>query len=162
MIRDDVKLGKDVRIPMPDLVNLYGCEVGDGTKIGPFVEIQKGAKVGKNCKISSHTFVCGGVTIGDDCFVGHGVMFINDRYPRSVTDDGKLKTDADWKCEEIHVGKGAGIGSNATIMCGVKIGANAMIGAGAVVIKDVPANATAVGNPARILQPKKNRKRRET
>ena len=149
-ISEDVVLGKDVQIPQPGLVNLYGCAIGDQTKIGSFVEIQRGATIGARCKVSSHTFVCEGVHIGDEVFVGHGVMFINDRHPRATV-DGRMQTAADWKCEETHVKQGASIGSGAIIMCGVTIGAGALIGAGAVVTKDVPAQAVVVGVPARVL-----------
>ena len=150
MIAPDVRLGKDVRIFQPDLVNLYGCIIGDGTKIGAFVEIQCGAVVGSNCKISSHTFVCEGVTIEDGVFVGHGVMFINDIYPRAVNADGSLQTTENWKVVETCVKARASIGSNATILAGVTIGEGALIGAGAVVTRDVPAGAIAVGVPARV------------
>lgn len=149
-ISDDVKLGKDVKIC--DFVNLYSCQIGDNSRIGTFVEIQKNAKVGKNCKIQSHTFVCEGVTIEDNVFVGHGVMFINDRYPRAISDTGGLQTEQDWQCVPILVKKGASIGSNATIMCGITIGENAIVGAGSVVTKDIPANTIVAGNPARILR----------
>ncbi len=149
-IAPDVKLGKDVMIY--DFVNLYGCEIGDNTKVGHFVEIQKGAKVGKNCKISSHSFICEGVTIEDDVFVGHNVTFINDRYPRATRPDGQLQTQEDWLCIPTSVKRGASIGSSATIMCGVTIGENAIIGAGSVVIRDVPPNTVVAGNPARILK----------
>jgi len=150
-IADDVSLGKKVRIYQAELVNLYGCSIGDETRIGAFVEIQKGAKIGARCKISSHAFICGGVTIEDEVFVGHGVVFTNDRHPRSVTDRGVLKGDADWKEEATRVERGASIGSGAVILCGVTIGCDAMVGAGAVVTGDVPAAATVVGNPARLL-----------
>jgi acetyltransferase-like isoleucine patch superfamily enzyme len=149
-ISPNVKLGKDVRIF--DFVNLYGCEIGDGTKIGTFVEIQKNAKVGKNCKISTHTFICEGVEIGDDVFVGHGVMFINDKYPRSVTGDGKMQTEADWKVVNTLVKRGASIGTGTTVLCGVTIGENAVVGAGSVVTKDVPADTVVAGVPARVLR----------
>ena len=148
-ISSDTRLGRDVVIHHPELVNLYGCTVGDETTIGSFVEIQKNATVGSRCKISSHTFVCEGVTIEDEVFVGHGVMFINDRYPRATT-DGKKQTEADWTVEPILVKRGASIGSGATIMCGVTIGEYAMVGAGAVVTRDVPDEATAIGVPSRI------------
>ena len=149
-ISSDVKLGKDVQLN--DFINLYGCSIGDGTKIGPFVEIQKNAAIGKNCKIQSHTFICEGVTIEDEVFVGHGVMFTNDKYPRSTTDDGDLRTEADWKVVPTMVRKAASIGSNATILCGITIGENAIIGAGSVVTKDVPANTIVAGNPASVLK----------
>lgn len=150
LIADSVKLGKDVKIY--DFVNLYGCEIGDGTKIGTFVEIQKGAKVGKNCKISSHTFICEGVTIEDNCFIGHGVVFINDRYPRATTSAGTLQTEQDWVVVPTLVKKGASIGSNATILCGVTIGENAIVGAGSVVTRNVPPNTIVAGHPARVLR----------
>jgi len=148
-IADDVKLGDMVVFFHRSLVNLYGCIVGDGTKIGSFVEIQKNSSIGKNCKISSHTFVCEGVTIEDDVFIGHGVMFINDLYPRATV-GGRLQTEADWDIKTTLVKRGASIGSGAVILCGVTIGNNAMIGAGAVVVKDVPDFAIAKGVPARI------------
>jgi UDP-2-acetamido-3-amino-2,3-dideoxy-glucuronate N-acetyltransferase len=144
-----VRLGRNVMIHHPDLVNLYGCEVGDETKIGAFVEIQKNATVGARCKISSHTFICEGVEIEDEVFVGHGVMFINDRYPRA-TADGALQTEADWTVIATRVRKGASIGSGAVIMCGVTIGERALVGAGAVVTQDVPADAVVAGVPARL------------
>ena len=147
---NNVKLGKDVKIF--DFVNLYGCSIDDNTKIGTFVEIQKNASIGKNCKISSHTFICEGVHIEDDVFVGHNVTFINDKVPRSVSADGEMQTEADWKVVETHVKKGASIGSSATIMCGVTIGKDSVIGAGAVVTKDVPPKAVVAGVPARILR----------
>lgn len=147
-IASNVKLGANVTIPHPELVNLYGCSVGDQTKIGAFVEIQKNAAVGARCKISSHSFICEGVTIEDEVFVGHGVMFINDRYP-SAASDGKLQTESDWKVIETIVKRGASVGSGAVIMCGVTIGENALIGAGAVVTRDVPDNRTVAGVPAR-------------
>jgi acetyltransferase-like isoleucine patch superfamily enzyme len=146
----DVILGADVRIVHPSLVNLYGCRVGEGTKIGAFVEIQKNAAVGSRCKISSHTFVCEGVTIEDDVFVGHGVMFINDRRPRA-TADGRLQTEADWTVVPTLVRSGASIGSGAVILCGITIGKDALIGAGAVVTKDVAPGETVAGVPARVL-----------
>ena len=149
-ITPDVVLGQRVKIVHPDLVNLYGCRIGDDTKVGAFVEIQKGASIGQRCKISSHTFVCEGVTIEDDVFVGHGVMFINDRRPRA-TAAGQLQTEADWQVVPTRVARGASIGSGAAIMCGVTIGENAMVGAGAVVTRDVPAGATVAGVPARVL-----------
>jgi UDP-2-acetamido-3-amino-2,3-dideoxy-glucuronate N-acetyltransferase len=149
-IAPTVRLGSGVVIHHPDLVNLYGCDIGDDTKIGAFVEIQKNARVGRRCKISSHTFVCEGVAIDDEVFVGHGVMFINDRHPRATT-DGRLQTEADWTVTATHVNRGASIGSGAVILCGVTIGERAMIGAGAVVTRDVPAGATVAGVPARVL-----------
>ncbi len=148
-IAPDVKLGKDVKIY--DFVNLYGCQIDDNTKIGTFVEIQKGAKIGKNCKISSHTFICEGVTIDDNVFVGHNVTFINDLYPSATSEDGKLQTDDDWVCIPTNVKKGASIGSSVTILCGITIGANAIIGAGSVVTKDIPDNTIVAGNPATII-----------
>jgi acetyltransferase-like isoleucine patch superfamily enzyme len=149
-IASDVKLGEDVRIYA--FVNLYGCEIGDGSRIGTFVEIQKGARIGRHVKVSSHTFICEGVTIEDDVFVGHGVMFINDKYPRSTNPNGGLQTEADWTCVSTLVSRGASIGSNATILCGVTIGEGAIIGAGSVVTHDVPAFTIVAGNPARILR----------
>ena len=155
-IAPDVKLGKKVKIY--DFVNLYGCEIGDETKISTFVEIQKGSKIGRNCKISSHTFICEGVTIEDRVFVGHNVTFINDIFPRATDQDGKLQTEKDWVCIPTFVKQGASIGSSATILCGITIGENAMVGAGSVVTKDVPANTIVAGNPARILQKINKRK----
>lgn len=146
----DVELGKDVRIAQPTLVNLYGCKIGDETKVGAFVEIQKNASVGARCKISSHTFICEGVTIEDEVFVGHGVMFINDRLPRA-TASGALQTEKDWKVVPTRVCRGASIGSGATILCGITIGERALVGAGAVVTKDVPPDTTVAGVPARRL-----------
>lgn len=150
-ISPDVVIGEGAFIC--DFVNLYGCSIGAGTKIGPFVEIQKKAKIGERCKISSHTFICEGVTIEDEVFVGHGVVFINDRMPRATADDGSLQTEADWTVRPTLVKKGASIGSGAVIMCDVVIGERAMIGAGAVVTRDVPAGATVVGNPSRVVRP---------
>ena len=149
-VTGDVVLGQRVKIFHPDLVNLYGCRIGDDTKIGAFVEIQKGASIGERCKISSHTFVCEGVTIEDEVFVGHGVMFINDPRPRA-TAGGQLQTEADWQVVPTRVARGASIGSGAAILCGVTIGENALVGAGAVVTRDVPAGATVAGVPARVL-----------
>lgn len=148
-IAPSVRLGRDVVIHHPDLVNLYGCVVGDGTKVGAFVEIQKNATIGALCKISSHTFICEGVQIEDEVFVGHGVMFINDRYPRA-TASGALQTEADWSVIPTRVRKGASIGSGAIVMCGVTIGERALVGAGAVVTHDVPADAVVAGVPARL------------
>jgi UDP-2-acetamido-3-amino-2,3-dideoxy-glucuronate N-acetyltransferase len=150
-IAPDVKLGENVRIH--NFVNLYGCEIGDDTKIGVFVEVQKNARIGKCCKISSHTFICEGVTIEDNVFIGHSVVFINDPYPRATNPNGELQTDADWKVEPILVKKGASIGSNATILSHVTIGENAIIGAGSVVTRDVPPNMIVAGNPARLFRP---------
>lgn len=147
VIAPDVKLGQGVVIY--HFVNLYGCEIGDGTRIGSFVEIQKGVSVGRNCKVSSHTFICEGVTIEDEVFIGHGVIFINDKYPRATT-DGSLQSEADWQVVPTVVQRGASIGSGATILCGVTVGEEATVGAGAVVTKDVPARATVAGNPARL------------
>src|SRR5262244_3872319 len=149
-ISADVKLGKDVKLSK--FINLYGCEIGDETKIGAFVEIQKNASVGKHCKISSHTFICEGVTIEDNVFVGHGVTFTNDSYPRATTREGHLQTEADWKVEKTLVKKGASIGSGATILSNVTIGEKAIVGAGSVVTKDVPAHSIVAGNPARVLR----------
>ena len=145
-----MKLGKDVKLST--FINLYGCEIGDESKIGAFVEIQKNASVGKRCKISSHTFICEGVTIEDNVFIGHGVMFINDSYPRATAADGNLQTEADWKVERTVVKKGASIGSGATILSNVSIGENAIVGAGSVVTKDVSAGSIVVGNPAKVLR----------
>ncbi len=149
-IAANVKLGKDVRIF--GFTNLYGCEIGDESKVGTFVEIQKGAKIGRRCKISSHTFICEGVTLEDEVFVGHGVMFTNDLLPRAANPDGSLQTDADWSCQPTLVKRGASIGSNATLLCGITVGEGSIIGAGAVVTKDVPAGVIVVGNPAKILR----------
>jgi acetyltransferase-like isoleucine patch superfamily enzyme len=149
-IAPDVKLGRDVKIFA--FVNLYGCTIGANSKIGTFVEVQKNAVIGQNVKISSHTFICEGVQIEDDVFVGHNVSFINDKYPRSANPDGTLQTEADWKVVPTLVKKGASIGTSATILCGVTIGENAIVGAGSVVTKDVPDNAVVAGNPARLLR----------
>lgn len=149
-VAPDVKLGRGVKLF--GFVNLYGCEIGDETRIGTFVEVQKGAKIGSRCKISSHTFICEGVTIEPEVFVGHGVTFINDRYPRATNQDGSLQNEDDWHCQETLVKRGACIGSGATILGDVTIGENATVGAGSVVTRDVPANATVAGNPARILR----------
>ena len=149
-VTPDVKLGKDVKLSQ--FVNLYGCEVGDNTKIGAFVEIQKNAKIGARCKISSHTFVCEGVTIEDNVFIGHGVMFINDTFPRATTEDGKLQTEKDWRVETTLIKKGASIGSGCAILSKVTIGENAIIGAGSVVTRNVPANTIVAGNPARVMR----------
>jgi len=149
-IAPDVKLGQRVKIFA--FTNLYGCTVGDDTRIGTFVEIQKGAEIGARCKISSHTFICEGVTLEDEVFIGHGVTFINDRFPRATNDDGKLQTEADWKCDSTTVKRGASIGSGATILCGVTVGERATVGAGSVVTKDVPAGGIVAGNPARQLR----------
>jgi len=149
-IAESVRLGKGVQIFHPGLVNLYGCTVGDGTKIGAFVEIQKNAEIGKRCKISSHSLLCEGLTIEDEVFVGHGVMFINDKYPRA-TADGRLQTEEDWKVVPTVVKRGASIGSGAVILCGVVIGRNALVGAGAVVTRDVPDGAQVAGVPARLM-----------
>jgi len=149
-IAPDVKLGKDVRLSK--FINMYGCSVGDETKIGAFVEIQKNASVGKRCKVSSHTFICEGVEIEDNVFIGHSVTFVNDSYPRATTADGELQTEADWKVEKTFVCKGASIGSGSTVLSKVTIGENAIVGAGSVVTRDVPANAIVAGNPAKILR----------
>jgi acetyltransferase-like isoleucine patch superfamily enzyme len=149
-ISSDVKLGDNVKLSK--FINLYGCEIGDHTKIGAFVEIQKNAVVGQRCKISSHTFICEGVTIEDDVFIGHGVTFINDMYPRATTDEGQLQTDHDWVVQPTVVKKGASVGSGATILANVTIGQNAIVGAGSMVTKDVPAGAIVAGNPARVLR----------
>jgi len=149
-ITPDVKLGQGVKLSK--FINLYGCEIGDNTKIGAFVEIQKNATVGKNCKISSHTFICEGVTIEDNAFIGHNVAFINDSYPRATASGGQLQTEQDWKVEQTLVKKGASIGSGSTILANVVIGENAIVGAGSVVTKDVPANTIVAGNPAKVLR----------
>jgi acetyltransferase-like isoleucine patch superfamily enzyme len=160
-ISDNVILGREVKIFHPSLVNLYGCSVGDESKIGTFVEIQKGAVIGARCKISSHTFICEGVTIDDEVFIGHGVMFTNDRYPRATTADGSLQTEADWAVEVTRVKRGASIGSNATVISGVTIGEGAVVGAGAVVTKDVADHAIVAGVPARVIGDMRERDMRE-
>jgi len=147
---NNVKLGENVKIF--DFVNLYGCSIDDNSKVGTFVEIQKNAFIGKNCKISSHSFICEGVHIEDDVFIGHNVTFINDKYPQSTNSDGNLQTEADWKVEETFVKKGASVGSSSTILCGITIGENSIVGAGSVVTKNVPPNTIVAGNPARILK----------
>ena len=149
-IAANVKLGKNVRIY--DFTNLYGCEIGDDVKVGTFVEIQKGAKIGNRCKISSHSFVCEGVTLEDEVFIGHNVTFVNDRYPRATDGGGRLQTEADWVCTPTLVKRCASIGSGATVLCGITIGENAMVGAGSVVTKDVPPGAVVAGNPARVIK----------
>ena len=149
-IAPDVKLGKNVRIY--DFTNLYGCEIGDDVKIGTLVEIQKGSKIGNRCKVSSHTFICEGVTLEDDVFIGHNVTFINDRYPRATNGTGQLQTEADWNCVATLVKSGASIGSGATLMCGITIGENALVGAGSVVTKNVPPGAIVAGNPAKMVK----------
>jgi acetyltransferase-like isoleucine patch superfamily enzyme len=149
-IAPDVKLGQNVKIYA--FVNLYGCEIGDESRVGTFVEIQKGANIGRRVKVSSHSFICEGVTIEDEVFIGHGVMFINDKYPRATTSGGQLQTEADWTCTPTLVKRGASIGSNATILCGVTVGENAIVGAGSVVTRDVPPGVVVAGNPARVIR----------
>ncbi len=149
-IADDVVLGNDVKIF--DFVNLYGCKIDDNTKVGTFVEIQKGSYIGKNCKISSHSFICEGVHIDDNVFIGHSVTFINDLFPRATADDGSLQTEADWQCVPTHIEKGASIGSGSTLLGGIRVGEKAIVGAGSVVTKDVPAHSVVAGNPARVLR----------
>ncbi|EEF62363.1 acyltransferase [Pedosphaera parvula] len=149
-IASNVKLGKNVKIFA--FTNLYGCELGDDVKVGTFVEIQKGARIGNRCKISSHSFICEGVTLEDDVFIGHSVTFTNDRYPRATNAGGQLQTESDWSCVPTLVKRGASIGSGATLLCGITIGENAMVGAGSVVTKDVPPNAVVAGNPARVVK----------
>ncbi|MBA87540.1 MAG: N-acetyltransferase [Euryarchaeota archaeon] len=153
LISEDVHLGKDVKIY--SFVNLYGCEIGDNTKIGSFVEIQKGAKIGRNCKISSHSFICEGVKIEDGVFIGHNVTFINDKYPKATNKDGSMKGDQDWCCEKTLIKEGASIGSSVTILCGVTIGKNAVIGAGSLITKNVKENETVAGVPAKIINKEK-------
>jgi len=150
LIADNVKLGKGVRIFA--FTNLYGCELGDDVKVGTFVEIQKGSKIGNRCKISSHSFICEGVTLEDEVFIGHGVMFTNDLLPRATAGGGKLQTEADWTCVSTLVKRGASIGSNATLLCGITVGERAVVGAGSVVTKDVPPRAVVAGNPAKVLR----------
>jgi acetyltransferase-like isoleucine patch superfamily enzyme len=149
-IAPDVKLGQDVKIYA--FVNMYGCAIGDESKVGTFVEIQKGVRIGRRVKVSSHSFLCEGVTVEDEVFIGHGVMFTNDKYPRATTDTGELQGETDWVCIPTLVKRGASIGSNATILCGVTIGERAMVGAGSVVTHDVPPNAVVAGNPARVIR----------
>ncbi|MCQ3932823.1 MAG: N-acetyltransferase [Chloroflexi bacterium] len=150
-VKENVRLGNGVRIFQPDLVNLYGCTIGDDTKIGPFVEIQSGATIGARCKVSSHSFICEGVKLEDEVFIGHGVMFTNDIYPRSTNPDGSMQAGDDWQVVETIIKKRASIGSNATIICGITIGENALVGAGAVVTKDVPPYAIVAGVPAKVI-----------
>lgn len=149
-IAPDVRLGQ--RVQIRGFVNLYGCEIGDDVKIGTFVEVQKGARIGNRCKISSHTFICEGVTIEDEVFIGHGVTFTNDRFPRSTAQHGQLQTEADWKCEPTRIKRGASIGSGVTLLCGITVGERAIVGAGSMVTKDVPPNTIVAGNPARVLR----------
>ncbi len=159
-IAPDVKLGKNVKIF--GFVNLYGCEIGANTKVGTFVEIQKKAKIGKNCKIQSHTFICEGVTIEDNVFIGHGVTFINDAHPRATNEEGELQTEADWKCIPTLVKCGASIGSGTTLLCGITIGENAIVGAGSMVTKDVPPHTVVAGNPSRILRSLEKKEQHES
>ena len=149
-VAPDVVLGKDVILN--DFINLYGCRIGDGTRIGPFVEVQKNAFIGKSCKISSHTFICEGVTIEDEVFVGHGVMFINDKYPRAISESGALQTEEDWEVIPTVIKRGASIGSNATLLCDITVGAGSIVGAGSVVTQDVPDNVMVAGNPAKVIK----------
>jgi acetyltransferase-like isoleucine patch superfamily enzyme len=149
-VSDDVKLGENVKLTK--FINLYGCEIGDNSKIGAFVEIQKNARIGRNCKISSHTFICEGVIVEDNVFIGHNVTFINDLFPRATTVDGQLQTEEDWVCGTTLIGKGASIGSSTTLLCGITIGENAIVGAGSVVTRDVPPDTIVAGNPARIMR----------
>lgn len=150
-VSDNVEMGEDVTIFQPDLVNLYGCRIGAQTRVGAFVEVQKGAQIGQRCKISSHTFICEGVTIEDEVFIGHGVMFTNDRRPQATNEDGSLQTDEDWLLEPTVVRRRASIGSHATLLCGITVGEGALIGAGAMVTRDVPDRAVVVGVPARVI-----------
>lgn len=159
---DNVERGDGVVITYPDLVNLYGCTIGQGTRIGPFVEIQKGSEIGRNCKVSSHSFICEGVTVEDGVFIGHGVMFINGLFPHSTNENGTLQRDGDWELTTTLIKKRASIGSNATIIAGVVVGEGALVGAGAVVTKDVPDYAVAVGNPARLIGDVRERERRRS
>jgi acetyltransferase-like isoleucine patch superfamily enzyme len=149
-IADSVKMGKNVKVFQ--FTNLYGCKIGDNTKVGAFVEIQKNAEIGKNCKISSHSFVCEGVKIEDNVFIGHGVMFINDKYPRATAESGALQTESDWKVERTFIKKGASIGTNSVVLSSVTVGENSIVGAGSVVTKDIPDNVIAAGNPCRVLR----------
>jgi UDP-2-acetamido-3-amino-2,3-dideoxy-glucuronate N-acetyltransferase len=159
-VADDVRMGQ--RVGLASYVNLYGCEIGDDTRLGAFVEVQRDAKIGRRCKISSHSFVCSGVTIEDEVFIGHGVIFINDRYPRATAADGAPQTESDWKVEHTVVRKGASIGSGAIIMCGVEIGEGALVGAGAMVVRDVPAGSIVAGHPARLRGSAVESKERES
>lgn len=161
MISPDVALGKNAVIFQPELVNLYGCSIGEGTRVGAFVEIQRDAKIGANCKISSHSFICSGVHIEDGVFIGHGVMFVNDRYPAAVNEDGSLQSAEDWECVPTMVCKRASIGSNATILCGLTIGEQALVGAGAVVTRDVPPFAIVAGTPAKQIGDVRERRKQE-
>jgi len=154
-IADSVKLGNDVRVFQ--FTNLYGCTIGDNTKVGAFVEIQKNAEIGKNCKISSHSFICEGVKIEDNVFIGHGVMFINDKYPRATTENGSLQTESDWKVEKTLIKKGSSIGTNSVVLSNVTVGENSIIGAGSVVTKDIPNNVIAAGNPCRVIRKIENK-----
>jgi acetyltransferase-like isoleucine patch superfamily enzyme len=159
MISSDVVLGRGVVIHQPDLVNLYGCSIGDHTKVGAFVEVQRGASIGANCKVSSHSFICDGVVIEDGVFIGHGVMFINDVYPRAVNDDGSLQTGTDWKVIPTRIRRGASLGSNCTILAGITVGEGSLVGAGAVVTRDVPDYAVVAGVPARVVGDIRERQR---
>lgn len=161
-VKSDVRLGSGVRIFHPELVNIYGCDIGDGTQIGPFVEIQAGARIGARCKVSSHSFICEGVDIDDEVFVGHGVVFINDRQPRATNDEGALQNADEWTMEPTRVARRASIGSNATILCGVSLGEGSMVAAGAVVTRNVPPGALVAGVPARIVREKSGRSARKS